>query len=87
MHSIGSVKANLSRISEETTSSYGFLLREEAESKLYYLRDNVTPEEFDHLVDQELRRSLAKCAKVDSNRQQFKHVAKSVKRMFIGCFR
>lgn len=60
MHpSIGSVLANMARISEHSTSSYENLLREAAESKLYYQRDVHTPEEFEALVDQELLRSTS----------------------------
>jgi hypothetical protein len=55
---VGSVQANLARLSTESASSYDTLLLEAVELKLYYLRDTHTPQEFDDLVDLELIRTL-----------------------------
>lgn len=53
---IGSVAAKHARTSVVSDESYNSFLRTKVEEKLYYLKDINTAEEFDELVDVELRR-------------------------------
>jgi hypothetical protein len=79
---VGSVQANLARLSTES-ASYDTLLLEAVELKLYYLRDTHTPQEFDDLVDLELNRTLTP----SDPKTTVKYFVRSIKNRICKIFR
>jgi len=72
-HTIGCLSARL--CNESSQNDFSVHLREAAEDKLYYLRDTLTPEEFDLAVDQEL---VLACKKAMEREPQLKVVARKL---------
>jgi hypothetical protein len=68
---IGSVAANHARISMASDDSYNSFLRTKVEDKFYYLRGINTTDEFDELVDAELRRMSTTSIKQPTNLKMF----------------
>jgi hypothetical protein len=82
---IGSVSANMRRISAQANVSNDNLLSEAMEDKLYYHRDTCSPVEFADLVDVEVRR-LKETAKLEQE-ITFKHLIRSFKGKLYKIFR
>ena len=57
--SIGSVQANMARLSSESQTLFDTYRREAAEAKLYYMRDTLDNVAFDDLVEKEIQRSMS----------------------------
>ncbi|OAF55523.2 hypothetical protein VC83_07718 [Pseudogymnoascus destructans] len=86
MRSIGSASSNMARLSYTSTSScdsYSAYNRSKAEDKIYYLRDILTPYEFDKEVDIVMERMARKAEEAtEGGPKMRRRLIKKVKSIF-----
>ncbi|OBT99930.1 hypothetical protein VE01_01860 [Pseudogymnoascus verrucosus] len=86
MQSIGSASGNMARLSYTSTSScdsYSAYNRSKAEDKIYYLRDVLTPCEFDKEVDIMMERMARKAEREEAEGPKMRRrLVKKIKSIF-----